>query len=468
MRGNARKTAASYDAFLADKAITALPTGMRSAPDLPSTLFAFQRDVTAWALEQGRASLFLECGMGKTPCQLAWADAVARHTGKPVLILAPLAVSYQTRAEGEKFGFEVRVAREREDLHGGVNVTNYERLARFDPSVLGGVVLDESSILKSYMGATKRALLTAFSGLPFRLCCTATPAPNDHLELGNHSEFLGVLSSHEMIARWFLPDTSSFGTYELKGHAVVPFWDWVASWARAAGSPADLGFDQAGFDLPPLDVVQEVVGVDVTADRADGHLFRIPDMSATGVHQEKRRTAGARAQRVADLVAAEPGEQWLIWTDTDYEAAELVARIPEAREVRGGDSDEQKEDGLLGFASGKYRILITKPKLAGFGMNWQNCARVAFVGPSFSYEQFYQAVRRSWRFGQTRAVRAHVVLAATEKHIWDVVSRKADGHDEMKTQMFAAMRRAQAKAEKRRSEYRPLHNAALPPWLKTG
>lgn len=457
-----------YTKFLATKTLAVLPTGLRETPELPSMLFRFQHDVTAWALEQGRASLFLECGMGKTGCQLAWADAVARHTGKPVLILAPLAVSYQTRAEGEKFGVDVVVAREREDIRPGVNVTNYERLSRFDASELGGVVLDESSILKSYMGATKRALLSTFADLPFRLCCTATPAPNDHLELGNHSEFLGALSSHEMIARWFLPDTSSFGTYELKGHAVVPFWDWVASWARAAGSPADLGFEQGGFDLPTLDIVQEVVDVDVTTDRADGHLFRIPDMSATGVHQEKRRTAAARAQRVADLVAAEPDEQWLIWTDTDYEAVELMARVADAVEVRGGDSDERKEDRLLGFAAGKYRVLVTKPKLAGFGMNWQNCARVAFVGPSFSYEQFYQAVRRVWRFGQTRSVRAHVVLAATEKHIWDVVSRKADGHDEMKVQMFAAMRRAQAKAEKRRADYRPRHDAQLPAWLKTG
>lgn len=457
-----------YIDFLAGKAIAQMPTGLSDVPDLPAQLFPFQRSVTDWALRQGRASLFLECGMGKTGCQLAWADVVSAHTGKPVLILAPLAVSYQTRAEGEKFGIEVNVARERQDLHGGVNVTNYERLSRFDPAELGGVVLDESSILKSYMGATKRALLTAFAALPFRLCCTATPAPNDHLELGNHSEFLGVLSSHEMIARWFLPDTSSFGTYDLKGHAVVPFWDWVASWARAAGSPADLGFEQIGFDLPALDIVQEVVDVDVTTDRADGHLFRIPDMSATGVHQEKRRTAAARAQRVADLVAAEPGEQWLIWTDTDYEAAELMPRIPDAVEVSGGDSDERKEDRLLGFAAGKYRVLVTKPKLAGFGMNWQNCARVAFVGPSFSYEQFYQAVRRVWRFGQARPVRAHVVLAATEKHIWDVVSRKAGGHDEMKTQMFAAMRRAQAKHEKRRADYVPKHKARVPNWLRTG
>lgn len=453
-----------YDAFLAHKTVRAESLGMAHPPSLDSRLFGFQRESVEWALRLGRAALFLDCGLGKTACQVTWAKAIAEHTGRPVLILAPLAVSQQTVREGVKFGVDVRYCLDGSMLGNGVNITNYERLGKFDCSVFGGVVLDESSILKSYSGTTKQALINSFVSTPFKLACTATPAPNDHIELGNHAEFLGVMSSHEMLARWFLNDTSLFGNYRLKGHAVTSFWDWVTSWARCAGSPSDLGYADDGFVLPPLDLIEHTVDVDITSARGE-QLFRIPDLSATAVHAEKRRTADYRARAVAELVAAQPDEQWLLWADTDYEADAVRAALPSALDVRGSDSLAKKEAALMGFADGDVRTLLTKPKLAGMGLNFQRCARVAFVGPSFSYEAFYQAVRRVWRFGQTRAVEAHIFLASTERQIWNVVRSKAEGHDALKVEMFAAARRAAAK-ESRAAVYAPTVHATLPTWLK--
>ena len=263
-----------------------------------------------------------------------------------------------------------------------------------------------------------------------------------------------------------MADQSCFGTYVIRGHAVEPFWDWVASWARCADMPSDLGYSDDGFVLPPLDVRKLVVGVDVIADREQGTLFRMPKMSATSVHEEKRRTARARAEAIARLVAAEPNEQWLLWTDTDYEAAELKKAIPESVEVSGKTKDELKEQIPLDFVDGKIRVLLSKSKIFGLGMNFQSCARVAYIGPSFSYEQFYQSLRRVHRFGQKRHVHAYVCLATTEVDVWDVIQHKANEHDTMKRAMRDAMRRAQQK-ESRTVSYLPTHIGRIPQWLKT-
>lgn len=455
-----------YDAFLAGKKTLSEDAGIFDPPALNPSLFPFQRDSVEWALRRGRAALFFECGLGKTIMQLEWARVVAETTGKPVLILAPLAVSYQTRDEGEKFGVSVRVVKDASDVGPGVNVTNYERLAKFDPAVFAGVVLDESSILKSYMGATKRALMESFSSTPYRLCCTATPAPNDHMELGNHCEFLGVMTSHEMLARWFINDTMHFGTYRLKGHAVRPFWDWVASWSRSAETPGDLGYSDEGYILPPMVTIPVVVDVDLTVDRGDGQLFRVPEMSATAVHKEKRRTASARAAALAEIVRAEPDEQWLIWTDTNYEAKAFRDAFGPVVEVSGTDKPETKKQRLLAFTSGDVRVLLTKPKIAGFGLNWQHCARVVFMSATFSFESYYQAIRRTWRFGQTREVKVYVAMAPTEVHVYRIMTRKADGYDDMRRELRAAMRRAHEN-EHPTSIYTPHHTARIPQWLKT-
>ncbi len=460
----------SYEDFLASKAVVAPATPVPHR-ELARHLFPFQRACVEWALERGRAALFEECGLGKTAQQLEWAYHVseADPDQRPVLILAPLAVAQQTVREGARWGVETRYARTAAEATGDVPVvvTNYERLAAFELERFSGVVLDESSILKSFMGATKRALVERCAVVPRRLACTATPAPNDHLELGNHAEFLGVMSSHEMIARWFINDTSSFGTYRLKGHAVEAFWDWVASWARCLAVPSDIGFDDAGYTLPALDTVTHVVDVDVLAERGDG-LFRSPSLSATSVHAEKRRTVHARARRIAELVAAERDEQWVVWCETDYEADALVQAITALDaaplEVRGSHSLERKEAAAEAFAAGSARVLVSKPSIFGWGLNWQHVARVAFVGAGFSYESFYQAVRRSWRFGQTRPVHVHVALAATERAVWDAMREKRLAHETMRGSMSAAMRRAQS-ASAPTARYAPTVPMRIPTWL---
>lgn len=455
----------SYEDLIAAKERYAPSVGFDADVNEP-WLFPFQRHAVRWALAGGRRALFEDTGLGKMRQELAFADRTERQFGGRVILLAPLAVGQQIVQEAQVVGLDgVRFARRPSEAEGArIVVTNYDSLDHWSGEEFAGVILDESSILKSFMGATKRELIERFKATPMRLAATATPAPNDHLELGNHAEFLGVLSSHQMIARWFINDTGEAGVYRLKGHAVESFWNWVASWALCAGLPSDLGpYEDAGYVLPELRLVRHVVDVDIATGAKEGALFRLGDLSATSIHTEKRLTAPAKAAHVAALVAREPHEPWTVWCDTDYEAAELMARIPGAVEVSGSMASEVKAERLLGFCA-RGGVLVTKPKIAGFGMNWQHCARVAFAGTSYSYEAFYQALRRSYRFGQRRPVEAHVVLAFTDQATWDVVAGKAEDHAAMKSAMFAASRRQQARASAMR-DYHPTHVGRLPAWL---
>lgn len=457
-------TAESYEAFLERKTEEHRPSGLDRLPELHPSLFGYQRAVTGFLLRAGRGAAFLDTGLGKTFVQLEWARAVTEATGRPALILTPLAVGPQTAAEARRFGIDARVARDGDQVCPGINIANYERLHLFDPAAFGAVVLDESSILKSFTGKTTRRLIEAFASTPFRLACTATPAPNDHTELGQHSEFLGVMAANEMLIRWFVHDSANTKEWRLKRHGVGLFWDWVASWARCLSRPSDLGFSDEGFDLPALELRKHQVAVDLIDGRGDC-LFRLPDTSATAIHAEKRRTLAARAERIAELVLSEPAEPWVVWCDTDYEADALTARIAGAVEVRGGHPVDVKERRLLAFGNGSVRVLITKPTIAGFGLNWQHCARMAFVGLSFSYERFYQAVRRCWRYGQRRPVQVHVIVAETEGAIWDAVARKSQDHDTMKAQMAAAMLRA-SRSARVKAPYEASKPMELPTWLK--
>lgn len=455
-----------YATFIANKSDRGRFVGAGlPARNLPPALFPFQSETVEWALNLGRAAIFADTGLGKTLMQLAWAREVAEQAG-PVLILTPLAVTGQTVREAARFGIEAHAVRERVEVGTGIHVTNYERLHLFDPSAFSGIVLDESSILKNYTGTTRRALTEAFSATPYRLACTATPAPNDHLELGTHAEFLGIMSSHRMIARWFIADQKEAGSYRLKGHAVKPYWDWVTSWARCIGRPSDMGpYSDVGYDLPPLVERTHLVAVDMTQDAGDGRLFREAELSATSMHREARLTAPERARLTAELVRAEPGEAWIVWVDTNYDADEVRALLPEAVEVRGDDSDEHKVFSLLGFSE-RGGVLITKPGIAGMGLNWQHCARMVFNGITFSFERYYQAVRRSYRFGQSREVHAHVVIGRTEAGKVGVLARKAAEHEAMKAEMFAASRRAASRAAKV-DEYQPTHAGRIPSWLRS-
>lgn len=370
--------------------------------------------------------------------QLAWADQVVHHTGQSVLILTPLAVSAQTVKEAAHFGMSATIAHSSDEIHGpGIYVTNYQKLHRFDASIFGGVVLDESSILKSFQGKTKMLLTEIFSHTPYRLACTATPAPNDHLELGNHSDFLGIMPQKEMLARWFLNDIMGNMTWRLKGHAVKDFWRWVASWALMLRSPADLGYDSTGYDLPKLTIHH--ITIPTTGIHIDGALFADASLSATTLHEVLRQTAPIRAKKAAEIVEGLNGASCLLWTHTNYEADE-IRRVIHTDEVRGSDSDEHKELMLLGFADGTVTRLLTKPSMAGFGMNWQACHNMIFVGMDYSYEKFYQAVRRCWRYGQTKEVNAYLLCTDMEWRLFDSLAKKQASHTSMQDEMIAMMK----------------------------
>jgi len=409
--------------------------------NLNSALAPFQRYAVKIALKRGRFALFEDTGLGKTIQQLSWAQEVAGHTSGIVLIFAPLGVAFQTIREAEKFGFaRVNFAHDQSELQTGVNITNYEKLDKFDLSVLAGVVLDESSILKSYMSKTKRALVDACKTVNYRLACSATPSPNDYLELGNHSEWLGVMPSNEMIMRFFQNDTMEAGSYVLKPHAAESFWQWCASWSLCISNPSDIGFDGSNYILPNLN--QEFVEVSTEGLPAtEGELFRTVVINATSIHKEGRITIERRAEKVAELVNAS-SEAWLVWCNTNYEADALKALIPDAVELRGSDSDDKKEQVPLDFVDGKIRVLIGKPSMIGMGMNFQHCRNMAFVGLSYSYEDYYQAVRRCWRFGQVRDVYCYVMAADSERSIIEIIRKKEVKHMEMKKGMTTAISNA--------------------------
>ncbi|MGH6682628.1 MAG: helicase-related protein, partial [Pseudolabrys sp.] len=348
-------------------------------------------------------------------------------------------------------------------------IANYDILDRFDPAGFGGVSLDESSILKSFTGATTRELIRKFSGVPFRLEASATPAPNDYTEIGQHSEFLGVMRSAEMLSRFFINDSNSAGKYRLKRPAIIPFWDWVASWSRCARLPSDLGYADDGYALPPLNVIDHTVAADRSLDvgiEKSGQipLFRLPENSATSIHREKRLTLSARSDLSAEVVSSDGDQPWIVWVETDAEEEAMSARLPDFVTVRGSQPPLAKEKRLLAFSRGDVPGIITKPSIAGFGLNWQHCARQIFVGLSFSFEMYYQAIRRSWRFGQQYPVQIHVVGSDTERSIRAVIARKEADHNAMQVQMRAAMRRASASMAAI-ATYLPNHQARVPLWL---
>ena len=448
-----------YTEFLASKAPRARPMGIEPGA-MPEHLFDFQAEAVRFLLRQGRAAAFLDTGLGKTRIQLEWCEQARQ--GRPALILTPLAVARQIEREAVALGYDARVVRSQDEVSSGINICNYDRLDRLDSRAFDAVSLDESSILKSFTGATTRALIEFLKPVRFRLAATATPAPNDHMELGQHAEALGIMPSNEMLMRWFTADQTNMGRYRIKGYGEQDFWDWMASWSRCAETPADLGYDASRFILPPLRVHRHRVAGDIRAPA--GALF-MEDVSATNMFAVKRQTADARAAAVAAIVLAEPSESWVIWCDTDIEADALGREIPEAREVRGSHTVERKEATLASFASGELRVLITKSSICGFGLNWQHCARMAFVGRSFSYEAWYQAVRRCWRFGQIRPVDVHLAVAEGEDQIGRVVDRKAGEHVNMKRAMSAAMARAREQSAELRVPYLPLHISETPVWL---
>lgn len=425
------KTQRDYKTFLAGKVVTFPDSGVSVSEDsLNPQLFLFQRDLVKWALRKGRAALFCDCGMGKTPMQLEW----ARHVPGRVLILAPLAVSNQTVREGKKFG--VAVTYSRKPIDAKITITNYEMLEHFNPADYAGVVLDESSILKSFDGMLRNLIIESFHQTPYRLACTATPAPNDYMELGNHCEFLGSLTRTEMLSTFFVHDGGDTAKWRLKRHAAQDYWKWVCSWAVMMRKPSDLGYDDAGFILPELNVSDIVID---TAKPTDGRLFAMPAITLQERRSARSVTVEDRAETVASLVAQKPNEPWIIWCNLNSEADAATKLITDAVEVRGSDDRDLKEGRLLDFSTGKIRVLVTKPSIAGFGMNWQHCSNVIFLGLSDSYEQFYQAIRRCWRFGQSKAVDCYIVTSAQEGAVTENIKRKEKDAAKMAEEMVNNM-----------------------------
>jgi hypothetical protein len=452
----------NYETFLASKIHYAASAGLETY-SLHARLFPFQRQVTAWAIGRGRAALFLDTGLGKSACQLVWAQNIASHGGD-VLILAPLAVAQQTVTEGATMGIQVAYARTQAEAMPGITITNYERLHVFDTRQYAGVVLDESSILKAYDGKTRTALIEAFRHTPYRLCCTATPSPNDHMELGNHAEFLGIMRRSEMLATFFTHDGGHTSQWRLKRHAEAPFWRWVASWAMAITHPLQLGDSTPGYDLPALHRHDHMLAL----DGAHEGLTLFPMEARSLLEQRHARRAGLsrRIAHAVEIIQSERSEPWLVWCELNDEADEITRRLPGAIQIAGSDGLDEKEQRLHAFCDGQSRLLVTKPSIAGFGLNLQHCARMLFVGVNNSFESWYQAVRRCWRFGQRRPVEVHVVYSDIEALIVRNLHRKEADAARMTRRMTEAIMAQQHWAQPVQP-YTPHTAMTIPSWIAT-
>lgn len=459
----------TYAEFLQSKHRKVVSSGFeKPRENMNQHMFDWQKDIAYWALKKGRAALFEDCGLGKTLQQLEWAQSVCDYTERPVLIVAPLAVAEQTRHEGEKFGYQVSVCRTQNDVLDGINITNYEMLSHFDASKFTGVVLDESSILKNYTSKTRTQIIEMFRDTPYKLSCTATPSPNDYMELGNQAEFLGVMSRTEMLATYFIHDGSNTSKWRLKGHAEDRFWSWVAEWAVVLTSPADLGYSGEGYNLPQLNTVEHLVEPGTKAMDGNLTLFTKTAQTLSERREARRNSLDERCEEAAEIVKTDAG-QWLVWCDLNDESSKLKSLIPGAVEIRGSDTPQDKADRLRGFTDGSIRVLVTKPSIAGFGLNWQGCHNMIFVGLSDSYEMMYQAIRRCYRFGQANTVNVHIVTSTAEGAVRENIERKERQRADMTAEMVRHTKEILRKEIRGTTrdviEYNPQVEMKIPAWL---
>lgn len=421
-------------------------------------LYEFQKDIVRWALKKGKACIFADCGLGKTPMQLSWAHQVCTHAGGMVLILAPLAVADQTKREAEKFGYTAKVVESQSECISGINITNYEKMDKFVANEFVGVVLDESSILKSYSGKVRTAIIQNFHSVPYKLACTATPAPNDYMEIGNHSEFCGVMTRSEMLSMFFVHDGGQTSKWRLKGHATDVFWQWLATFSVFVDNPANIGYQVSGYDLPKLNINEIIV---------DGNEPIKESLTLTERREARKESLELRCKKAAKLVNSS-NEKWLVWCDLNDESARLSELISESVEVKGSDKSEYKSNSMLAFSDGTVKCLITKPKIAGFGMNWQNCHNMIFTGLSDSYEQYYQAVRRCWRFGQEKPVNVYIIISAKEVCVKENIERKQCDFQKMQSEMTELTKEITKKELKSTcrisTPYEPTKEMKLPDW----
>jgi len=425
----------NYEAVIQSKTTQDNPSGFECG-ELNPLLFDFQAVLVRWALSRGRAAIFADTGLGKTFMQVEWAKRVCEHTGGNVLIVAPLCVAQQTVNEAKKMGGFVHYCRTSSNANRGINITNYEMLDHFDLNQFDGVVLDESSILKSHTGKTRTALIEQCQAVPYRLSCTATPSPNDFMELGNQAEFLGVMSRTEMLAMFFTHDGGETSKWRLKGWGKTRFWEWMSQWAAVIRRPSDLGFDDSRYDLPPLNINEHVIA---DGFREEGQLFTTIALTLSERRRAQRQSIAERVAAVAEIVN-NSDEQWIVWCHLNDESTALAKSIPDAVDVKGSDSIDKKEQRIMDFTEGRQRVLVSKPSITGYGMNWQHCHKQAFVGLSDSFEQFYQAVRRCWRFGQELPVDVEVFTAESEGQVLANIKRKELLHHEMSDQMVDHMK----------------------------
>ena len=460
----------NYQEFIKSKAIIYQPSGF-DCTERNENLFGWQNDVVRWALRKGKCAIFSDCGTGKTRMLLQWADMVRKHEDKAVLILAPLAVAQQTRAEGQKCGIDVKVVRDQSECENGLNITNYEMLQHFDASEFCGVVLDESSIIKHKDGKTRQMIQDMFEETKYKLCCTATPAPNDFMELGTHAQFLGVMKQTEMLATFFVHDGGETQNWRLKGHAEKKFFEWVAGWAACFKRPQDLGYAEEGYELPELRIHEETVE-STSTELIDGQMMMFAPVGKTLLERRsaRRNSLLDRVNRAAEIANA-TSEQVLVWCDLNSESKALTEAIRDAVEVEGSMSLEEKEKGITGFLTGENRVLVSKPSIAGFGINAQNAHIEIFVGLSDSFEAYYQAVRRCWRFGQDKPVDVYIIISDAEGAVKENIQRKQRDAERMTDELIGFTReflKSDLKQTKRDvDEYYAFEQMEVPEWLKT-
>ena len=426
---------------------------------LNSMLFDFQKDIVRWALKKGRAAIFADCGMGKTAMQLEWANQIYKKEGGKILILAPLAVASQTKREGEKFNISVNICESQEDVIDGINITNYEKLDKFIAKEFNAIVLDESSILKSFTGKVRTQIIDSFKNTPYRLACTATPAPNDYMELGNHSQFLGIMTREEMLSMYFVHDGGQTSKWRLKGHAEESFWEWMASWSVFIDNPKNLGYEIEGYELPKLNIFEIV---------ADGEEITTDKLTLTQRREARKESLDIRCEKAAELVN-NSNENWLVWCDLNDESKKLHELINNSVEVKGSDKNNFKSKSMLDFSENKIKCLVTKPKIAGFGMNWQNCRNMIFVGLSDSYEAYYQAMRRCWRFGQEKEVNVYIIISSKEGAVKENIERKQADAEKMQKAMIELTKDITKKELRQTTRistpYDPQIDMIIPDWL---
>lgn len=448
-----------YEEFLKNKRFVLESSGFDiDKSQLNPMLYDFQKDIVRWALKKGKACIFADCGLGKTPMQLSWAYQVHRYTGGSVLILAPLAVAEQTKRETEKFGYVAKVVEKQDDCINGINITNYEKLDRFVANQFSGIVLDESSILKSYSGKVRTAIIQNFHEVPYKLACTATPSPNDYMELGNHSEFCGVMTRPEMLSMFFVHDGGETSKWRLKGHAEDVFWQWLSTFSVFVDNPNNIGYEINGYNLPELKIKEIIV---------DGNVPTTENLTLTERRQARKDSLLERCKRAAYLVN-NSDEQWLVWCDLNDESHKLHELIEESVEVEGSDKEQHKSSAMLDFSNGNIKCLVTKPRIAGFGMNWQNCHNMIFTGLSDSYEQYYQALRRCWRFGQSEQVNVYIIISSKEGCVKENIERKQKDFAKMQQEMTELTKEI-TKKELRSTcristPYEPQIHLTLPMW----